>query len=182
MVLKRLGVIVVWLLATLGTASLTYAAVSQAGGAMGDAPAVPVAAADIAARVSTTVAVPATLPTEPSPTVSADGTTTSVGGETSTTVASPTTAAASGGTSPTTTTTAPPAHTEWKTIPGVGTVGVSVRGDSVTLVSAQPVAPYDVDVEYSGPDHVEVEFNSGETEYKVHAEAEGGVVSWQVEG
>ena len=162
-----------WLLATLGTASLTYAAVSQAGRAVGDTPAVPVAAADIAARVSTSVAVSSTVAAEPSTTSSTDVTTTSVG-------------SANTSTTSTTSTTAPTAHTEWKTVPGVGTVGVSVSGDSVTFVSAQPVAPYDVDVEHSGPGYVEVEFwaseASGETEYKVRAEAEDGVVSWQVEG
>jgi hypothetical protein len=180
-VLKRLGVIIVWLLATLGTASLTYAAVSQAGRAVGDTPAVPVAAADIAARVSTSVAVSSTLAAEPSTTSSTDITTTSIGAGTSTTtLASSGTTTASGSTS-TTGTTTPSAHTEYKTIPGVGTVGVSVSGDSVTLVSVQPVAPYDFEVEHSGPDHVEVEFTSVVTEYKVRAEVENGVVSWLVE-
>ncbi|MBI5158068.1 MAG: hypothetical protein HZA58_08680 [Acidimicrobiia bacterium] len=180
--LRRLGVIVVWLLATLGTASLTYAAVSQAGGAMGDAPAVPVAAADIAARVSTTVS--STLLTEPSTTASADTTTTSVGAATPTTVAAfsgTTVASGSTNTTSASTTATQGSHTEYRTIPGVGTVGVSVSGDSVTLVSVQPVAPYDFEVEYSGPDQVEVEF-WGDNEYKIHAEAEDGVVSWQVEG
>ncbi len=182
--LKRLGVIVVWLLATLGTASLTYAAVSQAGGAVSDTPAVPVAAADIVARVSTTAAASTTLPLELPTTLPTEVPTTSIVSGTSTTTAvSPGTTVASGGSTTTsaTTTTTPSAHTEWKTIPGVGTVGVSVSGDSVTLVSAQPVAPYDVDVEHSGPDRVEVEFDSGASEYKVIAEAEAGVVSWQVE-
>lgn len=183
--LKRLGVIVVWLLATLGTASLTYAAVSQADRAVGDAPAVPVAAADIAARVSTTVPVSSTLPAEPSTTTPAGVTTTSVAVTTSTTTLASSSATGAPGTTIATSTssgTTQAAHTEYKTIPGVGTVGVSVSGDSVTLLSVQPVAPYDFEVEHSGPEQVEVEFWWGENEHKVRAEAEDGVVAWQVEG
>ena len=110
-VLKRLGVILLWLLATIGTVSLTYAAVTQADRAVTDAPAGPVAGADIAARIATT-----------------------------------TTAA----------------------------------GTAVTLVSATPVAPYSVDVEDDGPEKVEVEFESGETRYRVRGEVVDGELVWDV--
>jgi hypothetical protein len=172
--LKRIGVVAVWLLATLGTASLTYAAVSQAGEAVGDNPAVPVAASDIAARVSTTVAgatttVATTIGTTTTPTT--DGTV----GSTTTSIPSATTAAA-------TTTTGAAAHTEWKTVPGVGTVGVSVSGGSVSLVSAQPVAPFYVELERGGPEQVVVKFESEGSEYQVQAEVHQGALVWEVSG
>lgn len=176
-VLKRLGVILLWLLATVGTVSLTYAAVTQADRAVTDAPAGPVAGADIAARIATTTTaagtdttgavVTTTTVTVPATAVTA---TTVV---TSTTLSPPTTTAA-------TTTTTSAASTEWHTVPGVGTVGVSVAGTAVTLVSATPVAPYSVDVENDGPERVEVDFESGETRYRVRAEVVDGEIDWDV--
>ena len=173
--LKRLGVMLLWLLATIGTASLTYAAVTQADRAIGDAPAGPVAGADIAARISTTTAPAADT------TVAATTTTTlpPVSGSTTTlapsvTVTSPpTTVTAS-------TTTSAAASTEWKTVPGVGTVGVAVSGDSVTFRSAQPVAPYRADVEDDGPESVVVEFESESADYVVRAEVRDGQLVWEV--
>jgi len=177
-VLKRLGVILLWLLATVGTVSLTYAAVTQADRAVTDAPAGPVAGADIAARIATTTTaagtdttgavVTTTTVTVPATAVTA---TTVVTG---TTLSPPTTAAAS------TTTTTSAASPQWKTVPGVGTVGVSVAGTAVTLVSATPVAPYSVDVENDGPERVEVDFESGETRYRVRAEVVDGEIDWDV--
>ena len=177
-VLKRLGVILLWLLATIGTVSLTYAAVTQADRAVTDAPAGPVAGADIAARIATTTTtagtdttgavVTTTTVTVPATAVTA---TTVVTG---TTLSPPTTAAAS------TTTTTSAASPQWKTVPGVGTVGVSVAGTAVTLVSATPVAPYSVDVEDDGPEKVEVEFESGETRYRVRGEVVDGELVWDV--
>lgn len=174
--LKRLGVILLWLLATIGTASLTYAAVTQADRAIGDAPAGPVAGADIAARISTTTAPveEATAATTTTTTLSlvTDSTATTV--SPSTTIASPPTTVSA---SPTTTAAA---STQWKTVPGVGTVGVAVSGDSVTFKTAQPVAPYDVDVEDDGPETVVVEFESESADYLVRAEVRDGQLVWEV--
>jgi hypothetical protein len=83
--------------------------------------------------------------------------------------------------STTATTTAAAATQHWKTVPGVGTVGVAVSGGSVTLVSATPVAPYQVDVEDGGPEKVEVEFDSEAAEYRVRAEIRDGQLVWDVE-
>ncbi len=175
--MRRLGVVVLWLLAALGTASLTYAAVSSAGSAVGENPSPPVAGADIAARISTTTSgveivvtstsLPVTTAVPPSMPLT---TTTLAGGGTSTTVST---------TTVTTTTGTTTQH--WKTVPGGGTVGVAVSGGSVTLVSATPVAPYQVDVEDDGPEKVEVEFDSEAAEYRVRAEIHDGQLIWQVE-
>jgi hypothetical protein len=59
-------------------------------------------------------------------------------------------------------------------------VGVAVSGSSVTLVSATPVAPYDVDVEDDGPEKIDVEFESETHDYRVRAEVDGGELIWQV--
>ena len=180
--LKRIAVVVVWMMATLGTASLTYAAVSQAGEAVGDNPAVPVNAADIAARVSTT-----TTTTLGAATPTTDGVTGTTG-VTTTTVISSTTAATTTTSVPVTTTTGgftttttAASHTEWKTVPGVGTVGVSVTGDSVFLQSATPVTPYAVDDVDDGPDRVEVEFKAEGSEYHIRAEVRDGTLVWEVD-
>jgi hypothetical protein len=178
-VLKRLGVILLWLLATVGTASLTYAAVTQADRAVTDAPAGPVAGADIAARIATTTTAAGTdttgaVATTTTTTVTVPTTAvTSTTVVTGTTLSPPTTTAAS-------TTTTSAASPQWKTVPGVGTVGVSVAGTAVTLISATPVAPYSVDVEAAGPEKVEVDFESGETRYRVRAEVVDGELDWDV--
>jgi hypothetical protein len=180
-VLKRLGVLLIWVLATIGTASLTYAAVTQADRAVGDNPTLPVAGADIAAQIPVTTT---TAPT--SSTTGAVITTTTIGvptsGVTTTTLATsttatspPTTAGAS-----TTTTVATASSPQWKTVPGVGTVGVAVSGSSVTLVSATPVAPYHIEVDDNGPEKVDVKFESETMEYRVRAEIIGGTLTWSV--
>lgn len=164
---------VVWLLATLGTASLTYAAVSQAGGAASDSPAMPVSAAEITARVSTTTTVASSSTTSQDIATSTTTSTTSV-----TTTTTLSTGSTTSTPSTTSTTTAP--HTEWKTVSGVGVVGVSVSGETVSLVSASPVDPYHAEVEDNGPERVEVKFESESLEYQVRAEVRNGILEWEV--
>lgn len=192
--LKRFGVVLAWLLAALGTASLTYAAVSQAGRAVGDDPAMPVSASDIAARVSTTITAAsdtvtaldgATSTTEPGAATTVvvptgPGTTAPGSATTMTTAPTTTTSASASTTTTSATTTTAAAHTEWKTVSGVGVVGVSVAGDQVTLVSASPVDPYHAEVEENGPERVEVKFESESAEYRVRAEVRDGQLVWEV--
>jgi hypothetical protein len=176
--LRRIGVLVVWILATMGTAALTYAAVSSAGRAVGENPAAPVAGAAIAARISTTTlsvtdGSSSTTVSLPEPTItSPTGPTTTISGTTNPTVT--TTTVVTG-------TTSGAATQHWKTVPGVGTVGVSVSGDTVLLVSVTPVSPYHVDVKDDGPEKVEVEFDSESAEYNVRATIEDGELLWVVE-
>ena len=171
--LKRIGVVVVWLLATLGTAALTYAAVSQADRAVSDDPAMPVSAADIAARVSTAVTTAPEGSTSTSTTAPV-ASTTSVATTATAPVTTTTTPAA------TTTTTAPQSQTEWKTVSGVGVVGVFIDGDEVSLISASPVNPYHAEVEENGPERVEVKFEAESSEYRVRAEVRDGRLVWEV--
>lgn len=178
--LRRIGVVVIWSLATLGTASLTYAAVSSAGRAVGNDPSAPVAGAEIAARISTTTTTTIAAVEGSSTTTFAFGettitTATTLPGTTTTAPAGPPTTAA-----PVVTTTATTTQ-HWKTVPGVGTVGVAVSGDEVTLVSATPVTPFHVDVEDDGPEKVEVEFDSESAEYQVRATVQDGELVWEVD-
>lgn len=182
LVMKRIGIGVLWVLAATGTATLTHAAVTLAGNEVAARPATPVAASDVAARlavpetVATSVAPATTMPDLPEVTVTSEGgavvpppVTTTVPQVSTTT----TTAAA-------TTTTAVAPSTEWKTVSGVGTVGVAVQGSAVSFVSASPVNPYRAEVTNAGPETVEVEFESEGSEFKVVAEVEGGVLVWRV--
>jgi hypothetical protein len=170
--LKRLGVVVAWLVATFATASLTLAAVTRVGEQV-DAGALPVSGADIAARVnsSSTIDVTTTAPT-PVTTEPANSTTTT------TTIASTST------TRPTTSTSTTGSIVvsvvpEWQYTPG-GSVAVTVTGDVVALVVATPAAGFDLDVNETGPDRVEVDFESSTCFYRVRAEAEDGVIEWRV--
>lgn len=178
---KRLAVILAWVLATLGTASLTYAAVSRVGPDAADRPGVPVASQEIADRVAanaatttpTTLAAPTTVPT-----VIPDATTTTLPVSTTTGPVS-TTSTTAGGTTTIPTTTG--SSTAYRTTPG-GTVGVSVSGSAVTLLSAQPAPGYATDVEDDGPEQVEVEFDGESAEYTVRARIVDGVLTWTVSG
>lgn len=177
--LKRLAVILAWVLATIGTASLTYAAVSRVGPDAGDRPGVPVASQEIAARVA------ATSTTVAATTSTATTSTTTATGEPSTTLPATTTstnAATTTGAAPaTTTTTASGVQTAYRTTPG-GTVGVSVSGSSVSFLSAQPASGFSADVEDTGPEKVEVEFDGESAEYTVRASVVDGSLVWTVEG
>jgi len=184
-VLKRIAVIVAWVVATLATASITLAAVDQAGRQVSDRPAVPVAAEDLSARVTST-----TTTTEPPPetttTEAIDGSTTTSEAVTTTSTAPSASATTTSTTAPqaSSTTTAPPSPATKSKATAGGTVVVSVSGSTLTLISAVPAQGYDVEVESPGPgEEVEVWFEKRDetVEYRVRASAEDGDVVWDVE-
>src|SRR3972149_1136305 len=75
---------------------------------------------------------------------------------------------------------APVSQTEWKTVSGVGVVGVFIDGDEVSLISASPANPYHAEVEENGPERVEVKFEAESSEYRVRAEVRDGRLVWEV--
>lgn len=182
--MRRIAIGMLWVLAATGTATLTHAAVTLAGNEVADRPAVPVAASDVAARLAvpdTTVPATTTPATTPDP---SETTVTSEGGATvpppiTTTIPQVSTTTPTIAVAGTTTTGAAPS-TEWKTVSGVGTVGVAVQGSAVSLVSASPMNPYRAEVTNAGPEKVEVEFEAEDSEFKVIAAVEGGVLVWRV--
>ena len=199
---KRLGVIVLWVLATLGTASITLAAVSRVGGEVSDRPAIPVAGADLTAlQVATTVQVSetaevVTTATQPTSDTSAGEsgasttepedasivTVTSIASSTtSTSVVSSTTT--TGAPAATTTTSAAPQAPVTTVLVG-GTVTVQQAGGSVTLISAIPASvggPWTAEVKNSGPNQVKVEFESESHESNYQAEISNGELVIAVE-
>jgi len=198
---KRLGVIAVWILATLGTASITLAAVSRVGGEVTERPAVPVAGADLAtsttqrstsaasgtAGPSGSVAVDPTAVVESTTTVVVSDSSLALSGTTVPTVTiADSTATSSASTSTTsvastTTTTASAPQPPVSTVLVGGTVTVQQSGNSVTLISAVPTSGFTAEVEKSGPSKVEVEFTSENHESNYQAEISGGVLEIDTE-
>lgn len=176
--IKRLAAIGAWALATLATGAITLAAVGQAGGSFSDRPSVPVAAEDLAVRVSTGAGSTSTPPTS-----MADSTTGEPGGDGAT---SSTSASSDPSTEPTTTEDGggPEAilSTEYRVTAG-GTVAVVVVGSELRLSSAFPVQGFGVEVETDGPVVVVAfENHDASTRYVVTASLEEGVVKWAVSG
>lgn len=175
--LKRIAVILVWVVATVGTASLTYGAVTAAGRGIEDRPGVPVASQDIAVRLTTTTVDISSPPTTmASTTTDAPPTTAPATTVTSPSTSAPTTTATTATSAGTTTA----AFTDFRTTPG-GTVGVRVDGATVTLISVQPAPGFSQKIKDQGPEKVDVEFESETAEYRIVAEVEHGSLEWKVE-
>jgi len=187
-VLKRLAVIVAWVVATFATATITLAAVGRAGGEVSDRPAVPISGVELAARFATaTTTIPGSttvVPTTLSPTIDttlAGGSTTTDG---STTTGGSTTTTRSGTTTTTpapTTTTAPVATTTAASQTftyeqeNVGRVTIKVEGSKVTYVSSVVLGSrYSAHLEPED-DKVVVEFEGDESpDYTFTAEVKNG--------
>ncbi len=202
---KRVGVVVMWILATFGTASITLAAVSRVGGEVSDRPAIPVAGTDLAAMSRSPRAVVTTDPsaisvtTQPVVEAAASGTlpedsspsTTVPSKDSSTTMTADVGSDGGSGTgsesapssSTTSTTSATATTTAYLDTSGLigGTVTVQVTGDGVALIAAIPNDGFTAEVKKSGPAKVEVEFNSLGHESRYRAEVRGGVLDVDIE-
>jgi len=179
---KRVGVIALWVLATVGTASITMAAVNQVGERVTQQAAVPIDSEDLLA--SPAVQALALTTTVPPTTVDSVATTTSAA--TSSTLADSTTTTAASSS-----TTSPPASTSTTSSQGVtvsrslvgGTVRITYSGNSVTYVSAVPAAGglWTVEVKNHGPEEVVVEFESEDHESHFKASVENGELVIDIE-
>ena len=174
--MKRVGVVAVWVLAAVGTTSITLAAVSQVGGQVTERAAGPIDSADLAAaRAAAMAQAPTATQEAPAPQTIGDTTTTTVP---RVDISPTSTAPQAMSATPTTslpaveqvTTTAPIATTEpppvtlpseqvTTTLTG-GTVTVNRSGSTVTLVSAVPNSGFWTELEESGPGQVVLEFES----------------------
>jgi len=201
---KRVGVVVMWILATFGTASITLAAVSRVGGEVSDRPAVPVAGTDLAATSRSQETVVTTDPTasattqpvveaaasssllegsSPSTTVPATDLSTTMTSDI-TSDAGPGTGSESASSSSTTSTTSTTvATTTYLDTTGLlgGTVTVQVTGNGVVLIAAIPNDGFTAEVKKSAPSKVEVEFNSPGHDSRYQAEVRDGFLDVDIE-
>jgi len=174
---KRIALVAAWVVATLATAAITLAAVSQAGHEVSERPAVPVSAEDLAASVaggSTSSTLESAVPT-------AGATSTTMATAGSSTTASSSTTVAAGGSSTTSGSAVVAVFAESRTTPG-GTVTVAVSGSTLTLSSAIPAQGFDADIEHEGGNEIEVRFEKHDEseEYRVKARLEDGEIWWEI--
>ncbi|MFH1104621.1 MAG: hypothetical protein V1757_06725 [Actinomycetota bacterium] len=182
--LKRIGIVTAWVVATFATATITLAAVGRAGSEVSDRPAMPISGAELAARFATSTTTRTVLDT----TVTT-GTTATTTQPVTTTRIVPDTTVTSGTTAMTTqpvTTTEPGSTTSTTTTgaqnltyeqPGVGRVTISVQGSSVTYVSSVVLGSgFHAEVSDHGPEQVEVHFEGEESEYRFTASVQDGTL------
>lgn len=171
--LKRIGVVVLWILATIGTASITLAAVSSVGDHVTEQAAVPIDSEDLLASPAVQALASTTTTTTEATAATVADTSTTTGPSTTTTTAS------TGGTTGTTTgtssttTTAAQGETVARTLVG-GTVIVYHQGNSVTFVSGTAASGFSMEKKKGGPDEVIVEFESESHESHYQATVENG--------
>ncbi len=183
---QRIALIAAWFAATAVAVLIASAAVGAVRGEVTDQPqsAEPFlpAPAVVDTTTTTTPAATTTTPdTTSSSTSSTSTTSTSIPDEGTTTTTQPqgstttTTTAPPASTTTSTTTTQPEAPTQLPPYQLVGgTVTIAVSEPNVWLVGAVPSVGFAADVEYTGPEKVEVEFESADTESKVRAKWEDG--------
>jgi len=153
--MKRVGVVVVWVLAAVGTTSITLAAVSQVGGQVTERAVGPIDSADLAAaRAAAMAQAPTATQEGPAPQTIGDTVTTPI----PRVDISPTSTAPQA-VSAIPTTSVPAVEQVTTTLTG-GTVTVNRSGSTVTLVSAVPNSGFWTELEESGPGQVVLEFES----------------------
>ena len=176
---RRVGIVVAWFAATIVAIGVAATAVGSVRGQVTDVPVIP-AADTVALLVTTTTA--ATVDTTTTTTLPSTTTTTATEGTTPPTTSQTTTTSTTAPQS-TTTTTAPVALTTTTTVtsPAVttyqligGQVTISALQPNVTLVGAVPTAGFSAEVDESGPEEVEVDFESSGHKSSFRARWEDG--------
>ena len=172
--MRRVGIVVAWLAATMVAMLIAATAVGSVRGQVTDVPAIPNAgtAALLAATTTTAVAESSTT-TSAAPTIDPTTTTTAAVTPSSSTTTTTTTP------SSTPTTTSPPPTTTTTTVPPGpaittytligGQVWISADEPDVAFVNAVPKAGFSVEVEKSGPTEVEVKFESADHQSEFRA-------------
>ncbi|HEX9977312.1 MAG TPA: hypothetical protein VGB41_01680 [Acidimicrobiia bacterium] len=186
--LKRIGIVAAWVVATFATATITLAAVGRAGGEVSDRPAMPISGAELAARFATSTTTRTVLDitvtsgttattTEPVTTTRIVPDITVTSGTTATTTQPATTNEPGSTTSTTPPTTTTGAQKLTYEQPGVGRVTISVQGSSVTYVSSVVLGSgFHAEVSDHGPEQVEVHFEGEESEYTFTASVHDGTL------
>lgn len=198
---RRLGVVLIWVVATLVATTVALAAVRSVAGQVVDEPGSPLLVATSSGVLgdgTTTTAAATTTTSRTPPTVvpddglivtsisqSNDGDDSEQGVSSGT---NPTTAPPSGSTTTTTaasaptTTTQAPAESQTKTYQLVGGwVRITYGQGVVTLSGAGPNAGYSMDVEHDGPEEVKVEFRKDELRSEFKAEWSDGELDVEID-
>ena len=145
-VMKRSGLVLLWLLATSATTAVAFWAVSTAGSEVSQRPLTAVVASS--PTLSAVTSVPTTSVTTAAPTPSTTP---------STTLASATSA--------------PPAEWERTTLNSEGgSIIVSYRPFEVRLESVAPLAGFSFEIDDQGPERIRVEFMGEDVTYTLQAE------------
>jgi hypothetical protein len=181
--MRRVGIVVAWVVATMVATMIAATAVGSVRGQVTDVPAIPNAGTAVLLAATTTTGVTESSTTSTVPANDPTTTTTAVVTPTSSTT---TTTTAETSPSTTTSTTVPPPTTTTTTAtappgPSVtthrlegGEVRISALEPDVNLVSAFPFGGFSVEVEKSGPDKVEVQFESEDHKSSFKASWEDG--------
>lgn len=127
---------------------------------------------------STAAAQPTTEPS-PSTTEPTSETTTTIVESATTTTATPVTTTTTTTAPPQTTTTAAPRYLTYPLVGGTVTLGVA--NGEVWIVSLDPAAGFDADIEKDGPDEVEVDFESNTHKSELSAKFEDGELKVKTE-
>ncbi|MCH7844209.1 MAG: hypothetical protein IH850_00050 [Acidobacteria bacterium] len=190
--MRRVGIVVAWLAATMVAILIASTAVGSVRGQVTDVPAIPTAGtAALLATTTTTIGEQATTSTPPTtdgsaaptttitvPPTASSTTTTTAPASTPTTTSPP---APTTTTTTTTTTTVPPrpAVTTYSLIGGQ--VWISADEPDVVFVNAVPKAGFSVEIDKAGPEEVRVEFESSDHESSFRARWKDGELDIDIE-
>lgn len=154
--LRRAGIVLAWVIATVLATGVAWWAVSVVGRGPSASETSVLSQADVAAQLETerAAAATATPTTDPTPTPSAT---------------EPTPSAT---TEPTTTPASDEIARTWD-VAG-GQVSASCRGTVIGLLGATPRDGWSMEVKHDGPEEIEVEFSSGESETGLNARCVDG--------
>lgn len=144
-VMKRSGLVLLWLLATSATTAVAFWAVSTAGSEVSQRPLTAVVAS------SPTLSAVTSVPTRSVTTAPTSTATTSTTHDSATSV--------------------PPAEWERTTLnSGGGSIIVSYRPSEVRLESVAPLAGFSFEIDDQGPERIRVEFRGDDVTYTLRAE------------
>lgn len=192
--MRRVGIVVAWSVATLVAMTIAGTAVGSVRGQVTDVPAIPTAGTaafltttTIAPAESSTASAPHTTdgttppPTEVAASTASSTTTTTTTATTTTTTTPVTTPTTTSPPPPTTTTSAPaaPAVTTYTLIGGQ--VTISALEPDVGLVAAVPTAGFSAEIDESGPGEVEIEFESSDHQSSFRARWKDGALDIEID-
>ncbi|MGH8875132.1 MAG: hypothetical protein ACRDVM_07765 [Acidimicrobiia bacterium] len=180
--MRRAGLALAWLLATIAVTALAWQAVSAADSQVSQQPLTPLITLEVARALPSSTSVGPITTRPPSDTSTSATSTTGPAGPPSDTptteTASPPSTPASTTQPASTTTTVP--YTEQTVVLTGGTVTFAHRPGEVVFVAAVPAPGFAAEVDDQGPDEVRVEFESPEHRSELRVRWDGGELDIEV--